>query len=339
MISVNHEVSSQAAGLAAFLATGSHCNVYIYASSQSCKWWHTHCPTLSVTCIGWCVQSCQHIFMHRKWEDDEKEMSTKLHYFNAINYPVQLLLFPGGRDLTEKSKARSDSFAEANGLPKYDYVLHPHTKGFVFAVAALKKVRLDSIVDITVGYPDQIPLTEVHFLLGTIPREVHYYVERFAIEDLPETEKGLEEWCREQWRVKEERLRYFYEHRHFPSAEPSTNHRTGTMSISNGHGASNGAASISATTAKLGCFGSYASLRMLYALGVQALIIVSNCYMLYHYFYYTLLLCLIGITWNMYHTHWGQGLDGYEIAVHRDAIDRAKDVKSPISSTEQSGEL
>lgn len=270
--------------------------------------------------------------MHRKWEEDEEEMSTKLHFFNAVNYPLQLLLFPGGGDLTESSKAKSDLFAESNGLPKYDYVLHPRTRGFVFAVATLKKARLDSIVDITVGYPDQIPLTEVHFLLGTIPREVHYYVERFAVADLPNTEAGLAEWCREQWRVKEERLRYFYQHRHFPRTEPPTSHGNGTMSLSNGHSVSSVAARMSPSTADSGHFGSYASIGMLCASVVQVLVFVSNCYMLYYHFYWTLLLCLVGITWNTYHTHWGQGLDGYELAVHQAAIDRAKAVKSPIIS-------
>lgn len=281
--------------------------------------------------------------MHRKWEEDEEEMSTKLHYLNAINYPVQLLLFPGGGDLTVRSKARSDKYAEENGLPKYDYVLHPHTRGFVFAVATLKKVRLDSIVDITIGYPDQLPLTEVHFITGTIPREVHYYMERFAVADLPETEKGLADWCRERWRIKEERLKYFYQHGHFPSTEPQANHSNGTTSISNGHSASNGAASMPPTTAvhataQSGDFGSYASLRTVYTVLLQAVVIVFNFYMLYYYFNYMLLLCVVGMTWNIYHTHWGQGLDGYELAVHQAAINKAKDVKSPIIPASQSGD-
>ena len=270
--------------------------------------------------------------MHRKWEEDEEEMSTKLHFFNAIDYPVQLLLFPGGGDLTEKSKAKSDVFAESKGLPKYDYVLHPHTRGFVFAVATLKKSRLDSIVDITVGYPDQFPPTEAHFFLGTIPREVHYYVERFPVADLPNTETGLAEWCKERWRVKEERLRYFYQHRHFPHMEPPVNHSSDTNNISNGHSASDGATSMLPRTADSGYFGSYASLSMFYVSALQALVFVSNYYMIYYHFYFTLLLCLVGITWNLYHTHWGQGLDRFEIAVHQAAVDRAKNVKSPVIS-------
>lgn len=39
----------------------------------------------------------------------------------------------------ENSKARSNEFAEKNGLPKYEYVLHPRTTGFTFVVERLRE--------------------------------------------------------------------------------------------------------------------------------------------------------------------------------------------------------
>lgn len=37
------------------------------------------------------------------------------------------------------TKARSNEFAEKNGLQKYEYVLHPRTTGFTFVVDRLRE--------------------------------------------------------------------------------------------------------------------------------------------------------------------------------------------------------
>lgn len=37
------------------------------------------------------------------------------------------------------TKARSNEFAEKNGLQKYEYVLHPRTTGFTFVVERLRE--------------------------------------------------------------------------------------------------------------------------------------------------------------------------------------------------------
>lgn len=38
----------------------------------------------------------------------------------------------------DNTKARSNEFAEKNGLQKYEYVLHPRTTGFTFIVERLR---------------------------------------------------------------------------------------------------------------------------------------------------------------------------------------------------------
>lgn len=41
--------------------------------------------------------------------------------------------------LLENTRQRSDAFAAQNGLPKFEYVLHPRTTGFTFIVDRLRK--------------------------------------------------------------------------------------------------------------------------------------------------------------------------------------------------------
>ncbi|KAJ3613769.1 hypothetical protein NHX12_020015, partial [Muraenolepis orangiensis] len=169
--------------------------------------------------FGWAMQMACFVFIQRRWEDDRRHLESMLGYFCDIREPLQLLLFPEGTDLTEYTRARSDEFADKNGLPKFEYVLHPRTTGFTFIVETLRKAdNLDAIHDITVAYPKNIPQTERHLILGHFPREIHFHVRRYPVASLPGSSSSsaaeLQAWCQERWVEKEARLRDFY------SAEP-----------------------------------------------------------------------------------------------------------------------
>ncbi len=156
------------------------------------------------------------IFLTRKWTKDETELDWKLNYLRVTNSAYQILMFPEGTDLTLKSRAVSDEFAKEKNRPAFDYVLHPKTTGFKFALNALRKQKIDKVYDITVGYPDIFAPTEKELVMeGRIPREIHYHIRSFDASSLPNTDDELDEWVVERWREKEERLRLFYAHRQF----------------------------------------------------------------------------------------------------------------------------
>ncbi|XP_033000524.1 lysocardiolipin acyltransferase 1 isoform X1 [Lacerta agilis] len=162
--------------------------------------------------FGWAMQVAAFIFIHRRWEEDKNHFENMLDYFCDINEPLQLLFFPEGTDLTDNTKARSNEFAEKNGLQKYEYVLHPRTTGFTFIVERLRDGNnLDAIHDITVAYPQNIPQTEKHLLYGNFPKEIHFHVQRYPVQSLPTSREELQLWCQKRWEEKEERLRLFYE--------------------------------------------------------------------------------------------------------------------------------
>ncbi|KAM9062586.1 lysocardiolipin acyltransferase 1 isoform X1 [Sarcophilus harrisii] len=166
----------------------------------------------SVPGFGWAMQAAAYIFIHRRWKDDKSHFENMLNYFCDIQEPLQLLIFPEGTDLTENSKAKSNEFAEKNGLEKYEYVLHPRTTGFTFVVECLREGKnLDAIHDVTVAYPHNIPQTEKHLINGNFPKEIHFHISRYPLETLPESKEELQVWCHKRWQEKEERLRMFYE--------------------------------------------------------------------------------------------------------------------------------
>ncbi|XP_035665785.1 lysocardiolipin acyltransferase 1-like isoform X1 [Branchiostoma floridae] len=166
---------------------------------------------------GWGLETACFLFITRRWEEDEKIMKKILDYLSSIGHRTQLLLFPEGTDFTERTRQRSDAYAEKNNLPKYDYVLHPRTKGFVYiAEKLIKEHNLDAIHDITVGYPNGKAQTEADLLAGRFPEEVHFHVRRHPLNTLPNTSGKLEQWCTTLWAQKELQLKEFYQRKKFP---------------------------------------------------------------------------------------------------------------------------
>ena len=161
------------------------------------------------------MQFSNFLFIKRRWESDEKEFYNKLYYLNCIGSPCQLLLFPEGGDMTYKTKKRSDTYADENGLSRYQYCLHPRTTGFVYVMNALRSGGLDAVYDVTIGYPDVLPKTEIELVKGMMPREVHFHIKCYDDKDLPRDDEELGQWCKDRWEEKEERLKQFYTHKEF----------------------------------------------------------------------------------------------------------------------------
>ena len=182
------------------------------------------------------MQYMCNIFITRHWEAAEKEFKKKLFYYNAIDLPVQLLLFPEGGDLTSKSKEKSDNYADTNGLERYHRCLHPRARGFLYIIQALRSGGLDAVYDITVGYPDALAKTEVDFVKGKcIPREIHYNIHYYKAEDLPTDEQGLTQWLADRWREKEKTLEQFYMHKCFMEPVSKQTDKSEAISQGNGH--------------------------------------------------------------------------------------------------------
>jgi len=159
---------------------------------------------------GWAMQNALYIFLQRRWEQDERYLNKVLSYFVDSSDCLQLLLFPEGTNFEDASKLKSDSFAKKNNLPSYDYVLHPRVRGFTYCVEKLRQGRFDAVHDVTVGYSQNYCYEEMDLLKGNVPNEIHFHIQRYSNEELPEDSQGLEEWCCKQWKDKEERLKKFY---------------------------------------------------------------------------------------------------------------------------------
>ncbi|KAL7631213.1 UNVERIFIED_CONTAM: hypothetical protein RMT77_018481 [Armadillidium vulgare] len=166
--------------------------------------------------LGWGMQINHYVFLRRNWNTDKDVISKLVKYFKEINLTYQILLFPEGTNLTKSTKRRSDEYGNKNNFPLYDYVLHPRTTGFCFLSQEMMKAQhLDAIYDVTVMYPKTLPETELDLLKGKFPEEVHFFIKRYPIKTIPESESELQRWLRDLWDEKERRLEKAYEVGHF----------------------------------------------------------------------------------------------------------------------------
>ncbi|KNC82639.1 hypothetical protein SARC_05079 [Sphaeroforma arctica JP610] len=158
---------------------------------------------------GWATQAMCFLFVERSWEKDEAYISSWIQYYQNQNYPLQLVMFPEGTDLSAGNLKRSHAFSEKSGLPVYEYVMHPRVKGFCSTVQQLRSTT-DAVYDVTIGYPKGLPQNEKELAMGMFPGEVHIHVKRYLMMSIPDNEDDLGQWVKDRWADKEQRLKAFY---------------------------------------------------------------------------------------------------------------------------------
>ncbi len=175
---------------------------------------------------GWSMQAANFLFISRDWSKDKQCLTDSLSYFRALNdYPLQLLIFPEGTDLSLSNKEKSQKYAGKNGLPLYEYVLHPRTKGFVHCINEMRKFSVaPTIINMSVGYVGAIPQNERDLAIGNWPSEIHFFSEQIPSADIPTGDQELEKWLTNIWQEKEEQLNNFYSKNRFnvPYMLPAT---------------------------------------------------------------------------------------------------------------------
>lgn len=165
--------------------------------------------------VGWAMQILLYLFLSRNWAADEGYLRHLLCYLVDCKYPLQLVIFPEGTDLSDSNKKKSHDFAAKNKLRKYEYVMHPRTKGFVACMETLRRGKLKVVTDIDIAYKGPMPQNERDVLGGNWPTEIHFRVQNHLASSLPADSDQLEEWLKKAWQNKEERLEYFYSNGEF----------------------------------------------------------------------------------------------------------------------------
>ncbi|URE18300.1 1-acyl-sn-glycerol-3-phosphate acyltransferase [Musa troglodytarum] len=146
--------------------------------------------------IGWSMWFTEYLFLERSWAKDERTLKSGLQQLKDFPRPFWLALFVEGTRFTPAKLLAAQEYAASQGLPIPRNVLVPRTKGFVSAVSIMRSF-VPAIYDVTVAIPsDQPPPTMFRILKGQSSL-VHVHIKRHEMTDLPETDEGVSQWCKD----------------------------------------------------------------------------------------------------------------------------------------------
>lgn len=146
--------------------------------------------------LGWSMWFSEYIFLERSWAKDETTLKSSFQSLRGFPRPFWLALFVEGTRFTEAKLQAAQEFAASAGVPVPRNVLIPRTKGFVSAVSNLHTF-VPAVYDITVAVPKGSPSPTMLRLFRGQSSVIHVYARRYLTADLPETEDGLAQWCRD----------------------------------------------------------------------------------------------------------------------------------------------
>lgn len=153
------------------------------------------------------------IFVKRRWDKDRGRVEKAFSFLKRMSSngtPISLYCFPEGSRFSTGKQQASSKFAEEHGLPRLQHVLLPRTKGFTSSLAGLDS-KLDAVYDITIVYPKDktVSLGDIVFRRGRY--DIHLYVRRWDIRELPLGEEALSQWLYRVYAGKDLVIQRFYE--------------------------------------------------------------------------------------------------------------------------------
>ncbi|KAG0490888.1 hypothetical protein HPP92_007751 [Vanilla planifolia] len=146
--------------------------------------------------IGWSMWFTEYLFLERSWAKDEDTLKSGLQRLKDFPQPFWLALFVEGTRFTPAKLMAAQEYAASQGLPIPRNVLIPRTKGFVSAVNNMRSF-VPAIYDMTVSIPKDSPSPTMLRILKGQPSVVHVHMKRHPMNELPQTDEGIAQWCRD----------------------------------------------------------------------------------------------------------------------------------------------
>lgn len=155
--------------------------------------------------VGWSMWFSEYVFLERNWSKDEATLKSGFQRLKDFPRPFWLGLFVEGTRFTTAKLLAAQEYATSTGLPVPRNLLIPRTKGFVSAVGNLRSF-VPAIYDITVAIPKEEPSPTMLHLLKGQPSVMHVHIKRQVMDDLPRTDEGVAQWCRDAFVSKDNLL-------------------------------------------------------------------------------------------------------------------------------------
>ncbi|KAF9675537.1 hypothetical protein SADUNF_Sadunf09G0042500 [Salix dunnii] len=157
---------------------------------------------------GWANWFNGAVFLDRNWAKDEAKLKSSFQELKDFPISFWLTIFVEGTRMTPDKLLAAQEFAISKGLPVPRNVLIPRTKGFVSAVQYMRSF-VSAVYDVTVAVPNGHPIPSVKGFLKKQPSVVHFHIKRYAMNELPESDEGIAQWCKDRFVVKDAMLDKF----------------------------------------------------------------------------------------------------------------------------------
>ncbi|XP_069360043.1 acyl-CoA:lysophosphatidylglycerol acyltransferase 1-like [Maniola hyperantus] len=182
-----------------------------------------------------------------KREQSLVELKEHIHKYYIPLGRQFMVLFPEGGFL-HKRREVSQRFAEKNNLPKLEYVSLPRAGAMKIIMeevgpqnptASTSKQgdkrddvnqnntriidtksgdTIEWVLDVTIAYPDRIPLHLQDIVCGTRPAcRTHLHYRLYPSSEVPTDSEGMTQWLYDRFIEKDKMLEEFYRTGHFPS--------------------------------------------------------------------------------------------------------------------------
>ncbi|GMN26371.1 hypothetical protein TIFTF001_001270 [Ficus carica] len=146
--------------------------------------------------IGWSMWFSDYVFLERKWAKDEGTLKSGFRRLEDFPMPFWLALFVEGTRFTQPKLAAAQNYAASRGLPVPRNVLIPRTKGFVSAVCHMRSF-VPAIYDCTVAVSNNHPPPTMLSIFRGKTSVIKVQIKRHLMHELPETDDGSAQWCRD----------------------------------------------------------------------------------------------------------------------------------------------
>lgn len=160
--------------------------------------------------MGWGLWFLDCVFLKRNWTQDHASIEAAFRNIKENKIPIWLVSFLEGTRLTPKKLTSSQNYAKKAGLPHFNHVLVPKTKGFVATVQGLGG-HVTAVYDLTIGYPLRTPSLWT-LISGKMKYPVHIDVRRYALTDLPKDPQKLAYWALDRFKEKDRWLADLHQH-------------------------------------------------------------------------------------------------------------------------------
>lgn len=170
-----------------------------------------------VPVLGWSWWFLEYVFLHRTWEKDKGHLSTSFRRLGDFPMPFWVVIFAEGTRFTQEKHQKSVEFCKEKGLPVFNNVLYPRTKGWKLVATELRD-SVDCVYDCCFTFPpNKIP--GLGDLLNGVRQDVFVHVRRHPIATVPADDAGADKFCIESYRRMDNLLDTFNKDGKFPDVE------------------------------------------------------------------------------------------------------------------------